>query len=72
MQRLKVEIFFKVKVFPFSAVFIFTASKQILPFEKAVYPFEDLFLYATYQVDKKKISTFRLCIFGTSYLITES
>ena len=53
MQRLKVEIFFKIKVFPLSTVFIFTASKEIFPFEKVVYPFEDLLLYATYQFDKK-------------------
>ena len=53
MQRLKVKVFFKVKVFPFPTVFIFTTSKQIFPVEKVVYPFEDVLLYATYQADKK-------------------
>ena len=59
MQRLKVETFFKVKVLPFSTVFIFTTSKKLFPFEKVVYPFEDLLLYATYQVGKKDMTNKR-------------
>ena len=59
MQRLKVEIFFKVKVFPFPTVFIFTTSKQFFRVEKVVYPFEDLLLYATYQVGKKDMTNKR-------------
>ena len=62
MKRLKVEIFFKVKVFPFPTVSIFTASKQIFPFEKVAYPFEDLLLYATYQVYKKDMTSKRLFV----------
>ena len=67
MQRLKVEIFFKVKVFPFPTVFIFTTSKQFFRVEKVVYPFEDLLLYATYQVGKKDMTNKRAFVSSTQF-----